>query len=99
MGHLEFEGFDTKTTRALEEKAFRAATSPPAVQHAVVVAFLESVDSEGQDVREEVHGCTLDELTEQLAVLGAVNDLGVTYAEATYLAGRLREIVRHPEEG
>ena len=97
MGHLEFEGFDTKTTKALEKKV--AAVTGATMKQAVVVAFLESVDSEGQDVREEVHGCTLDELTEQLAVLGAVNDLGVTYAEATYLAGRLREIVRHPEEG
>ena len=33
MGHLEFEGFDPKTTKALEKKVFRAATSPPAVQH------------------------------------------------------------------
>ena len=97
MGHLEFEGFDPKTTKALEKKV--AAVTGATMKQAVVVAFLESVDSEGQDVREEVHGCTLDELTEQLAVLGAVNDLGVTYAEATYLAGRLREIVRHPEEG
>ena len=97
MGHLEFEGFDTKTTKALEKKV--AAVTGATMKQAVVVAFLESVDSEGQDVREEVHGCTLDELTEQLAVLGAVNDLGVTYAEATHLAGRLREIVRHPEEG
>ena len=97
MGHLEFEGFDAETTKALEKKV--AAVTGATMKQAVVVAFLESVDSEGQDVREEVHGCTLDELTEQLAVLGAVNDLGVTYAEATHLAGRLREIVRHPEEG
>jgi len=65
---------------------------------ALVEAFLGSVDSEGQDLREEVHGCTLDELTQQLAVLGAVLDLGVTYTEATYLAGRLRQLVSHPDE-
>jgi hypothetical protein len=63
----------------------------------VVVAFLENVDWLGQDLQEEVHGCSEEELTEQLAVLGAVNDLGTTYKEARYLAHRLREIVRFPD--
>ena len=97
MGHLEFEGFDAETTKALEKKV--AAVTGATMKQAVVVAFLEVVDLSGEDLKDAVHSRPLKELADELALLGAANDLGVTYAEATHLAGRLREIVRHPEEG
>jgi hypothetical protein len=95
MASIEFEGFDAKTTKALKKKV-AAVSSGATMKQETVVAFLQNVDDHGQDLREEVHGCTLDELTEQLAVLAAIDDLGVSYNECAYLAGRLREIVRHP---
>ena len=39
-----------------------------------VKRFLESVEFHGQDVREQVHCCTLDELVEQLEVLEKANN-------------------------
>jgi len=68
------------------------------MKEATVVAFLENVDEIGADVREEVHGRTPEQLTERLAVLAAMADMDVSYNECAYLAGRLREIVRRPND-
>jgi len=95
MGHIEFEGFDARTTKALEKKV--ADVTGATMKQAVVVAFLENVDANGRDVREAVHSCTLDELTEELVWQNATKGFGASYEECTHLAKRLREIVRLPE--
>ena len=64
-----------------------------------VKRFLESVEFHGQDVREEVHGCTLDELVSQLEVLEKANNApGLCSPRRHHIdvANRLREIVREP---
>ena len=64
-----------------------------------VIRFLESVEFHGQDISEEVHGCTLDELADQLVVLEEVNNspgLGSPRRHHIGVANRLREIVSKP---